>query len=136
MTASWIPDPTLLAALLASLLPLSAFALIMILTRADPRLSARLAIGAVALSCLCAVFLLGRHWHLETPIQYTGRWLVSSDIRIPFGFLLDSVSLLMLTLVAVISLLVQVYSLGYMAGDPGFSRYFAFQSLFAWAMMS
>jgi NADH-quinone oxidoreductase subunit L len=42
----------------------------------------------------------------------------------------------MLTLVAVISFLVQVYSLGYMAGDPGFSRYYAFQSLFAWAMMS
>jgi NADH-quinone oxidoreductase subunit L len=42
----------------------------------------------------------------------------------------------MLLLVAAISLLVQVYSLGYMAGDSGFSRYYAFQSLFAWAMMT
>jgi NADH-quinone oxidoreductase subunit L len=42
----------------------------------------------------------------------------------------------MLSLVAAISLLVQVYSLGYMTGDPGFSRYYAFQSLFAWAMMT
>jgi NADH-quinone oxidoreductase subunit L len=42
----------------------------------------------------------------------------------------------MLLLVAVISFLVQVYSLGYMAGDPGFARYYAFQSLFACAMMS
>jgi NADH-quinone oxidoreductase subunit L len=42
----------------------------------------------------------------------------------------------MLSLVATISFLVQVYSLGYMAGDPGFSRYYAFQSLFAWAMMT
>jgi NADH-quinone oxidoreductase subunit L len=42
----------------------------------------------------------------------------------------------MLSLVATISLLVQVYSLGYMTGDPGFSRYYAFQSLFAWAMMN
>jgi len=38
--------------------------------------------------------------------------------------------------VASICLLVQVYSLGYMAGDPGFSRYYAFMSLFAWAMLS
>ena len=42
----------------------------------------------------------------------------------------------MLTIVGVISCLVQIYSLGYMAGDPGYSRYFAFQSLFAWAMMN
>jgi NADH-quinone oxidoreductase subunit L len=42
----------------------------------------------------------------------------------------------MLLLVAAISFLVQVYSLGYMAGDSGFSRYYAFQSLFAWAMMT
>jgi NADH-quinone oxidoreductase subunit L len=35
-----------------------------------------------------------------------------------------------------VSFLVQVYSIGYMAGDPGFSRYYAFMSLFAWAMMS
>ena len=41
----------------------------------------------------------------------------------------------MLVLVAGISFLVQVYSVGYMAADPGYSRYFAFQSLFAWAMM-
>jgi NADH-quinone oxidoreductase subunit L len=42
----------------------------------------------------------------------------------------------MLAVVAVICFLVQVYSLGYMAGDPGFSRYYACMSLFAWAMMS
>ena len=42
----------------------------------------------------------------------------------------------MLTVVAVICFLVQVYSLGYMAGDPGFWRYYAFMSLFAWAMTS
>jgi NADH-quinone oxidoreductase subunit L len=80
--------------------------------------------------------LLARHWHLENPIQYLGRWLVSGDITIPFGFLLDQASLLMLTIVATISFLVQIYSLGYMAGDEGFSRYYAFMSLFACAMMN
>jgi NADH-quinone oxidoreductase subunit L len=42
----------------------------------------------------------------------------------------------MFALVSVICFLVQVYSLGYMHGDPGFSRYYAFQSLFAWSMLS
>ena len=56
-------------------------------------------------------------------------------MNIPLGYLLDPTSLLMLTTVALISFLIQVYSLGYMAGDPGFSRYYAFLSLFVWAMM-
>ncbi|GBC62608.1 NADH-quinone oxidoreductase subunit L [Desulfonema ishimotonii] len=68
--------------------------------------------------------------------MYTGQWLVSGDITVPIGVLLDPLSLLMLTIVTVICFLVQIYSIGYMAGDPGFSGYYAFMSLFAWAMIS
>jgi len=136
MTATWFQDPALTAAFLATMLPFVAFILIMIFARAYPRISAGLSIAAVTVSLLSAVFLLARHWHLETPVEYLGRWLVSGDITVPFGFLLDQTSLLMLAVVAMISFLVQVYSLGYMAGDSGFSRYYAFMSLFAWAMMN
>jgi NADH-quinone oxidoreductase subunit L len=136
MTSVFVSDPTLLAAALASLLPFVSFLLIMVITRQFPRFSAGVSIAAVTISLVCALFLLGRHWHLQSPIQYTGRWLVSGNITVPFGFLLDSTSLLMLALVAGISFLVQIYSLGYMAGDAGFARYYAFMSLFAWAMIS
>ena len=136
MTNTLFQDPSLTAALLATMLPFVAFILIMIFTRARPRLSAGLSIAAVSVSLLSAVLLLARHWHLESPIEYAGRWVVSGDMTIPFGFLLDQTSLLMLAVVAAISFLVQVYSLGYMAGDAGFSRYYAFMSLFAWAMMN
>jgi len=136
MTSSWFQDPTLLAAALAALLPFVTFALIMIFTRPYPKLSAAISIAAVSVSLVSAIFLLSSNWHLEKPIQYTAKWIISGDIYIPFGFLLDQLSLVMLTIVAVISFLVQVYSLGYMAGDPGFARYYAFQSLFAWAMMT
>ena len=136
MTSSWFQDPTLLAAMLGALLPFVSFVLIMVFTRPYPKLSATISVAAVSVSVICALFLLGRHWHLEHPIQYTTKWLVSGELYVPFGFMLDQLSLLMLTIVAVISFLVQVYSLGYMAGDPGFSRYYAFQSLFAWAMMT
>jgi len=136
MTSSWFQDPTLLAAMLGALLPFVSFAVIMLFTRPYPKLSATISVAAVSVSLICALSLLGRHWHLEDPIQYTAKWLVSGKLYVPFGFMLDQLSLLMLTIVAVISFLVQVYSLGYMAGDPGFSRYYAFQSLFAWAMMT
>ena len=118
------------------MLPFVAFLLIMIFARAYPRLSAGLSIAAVTVSLLSAVLLLARHWQLDAPIEYVGRWVVSGDIVIPFGFLLDQTSLLMLCVVATICFLVQIYSLGYMAGDAGFSRYFAFMSLFAWAMLN
>jgi NADH-quinone oxidoreductase subunit L len=136
MTSSWFQDPTLVAVALAALLPFVTFALIMVFTRAYPKLSAALSIGAVSISLICALYLLSSHWHLEEPIEYTAKWMISGQIYLPFGFFLDQLSLLMLTIVAVISFLVQVYSLGYMAGDPGFARYYAFQSLFAWAMMT
>ncbi len=135
MISSGMSDPTLIAAMLTTLLPFAAFVLIMVLTRTYPRLSAGVSIAAVTLSLLSALFLFGKHWALESPIQFTFRWVVSGEIQIPFGYLLDPVSLLMLVVVTVISFLVQVYSIGYMAGDPGFSRYYAFMSLFAWAMM-
>ena len=115
----------------ATLLPFVAFLLILIFTRKRPRLSASLAIGAVTVSLACSLTLLGLNLKMAGPVQYSVRLLASSGFDIPFGFLLDQLSVLMLVVVASICFLVQVYSLGYMAGDPGFSRYYAFMSLFA-----
>jgi len=136
MTEPGFVLPTLTLVALATWLPAVAFALIMIFLRPHPRQAAGVSIAAVSVSLLSAVWLLIRHWHLSTPIHFTVRWVASGDLTIPFGFLLDPVSLIMLTVVAVICFLVQIYSLGYMAGDPGFWRYYAFMSLFAWAMTS
>jgi len=68
--------------------------------------------------------------------QYTFSWMAGGSFQVWGGVLLDPLSLLMLVVVAAISFLVQVYSLGYMAGDPGFARYFGFMGLFTWAMLS
>jgi NADH-quinone oxidoreductase subunit L len=136
MMASWLQDPSLTAAILTAWLPFISFLLIIVFTKDHPRLSGIISIAAVASSVVGAVFLLVRHWGLTEPVHYAARWLIAGDLSIPFGFLLDPLSLLMLFLVASIGFLVQVYSLGYMAGDPGFSRYYAFLSLFAWAMMT
>jgi NADH-quinone oxidoreductase subunit L len=131
-----VHDITLAAMLLATFTPLAAFALILIFIRQRPRLSAGISIGAITISLLSSLFLLVRHWHLDAPVQYAMDWLITGKMILPAGFLLDPLSLLMLNIVVVICFLVQVYSLGYMAGDPGFARYYAFMSLFAWAMLS
>ena len=69
MTSSWFQDPTLLAAMLGALLPFVSFVLIMVFTRPYPKLSATISVAAVTVSLICALSLLGRHWHLEHPIQ-------------------------------------------------------------------
>jgi NADH-quinone oxidoreductase subunit L len=129
-------DPTLVAALLATGLPFLAFAVIIVLSRRRAYVSAGISIAAVTVSLCGAGLLLWKHWGLARPIEYAFTWVAVGDISIRVGFLIDPLSLLMLAVVAAICFLVQVYSLGYMAGDPGFARYYAFMSLFAWAMMN
>jgi NADH-quinone oxidoreductase subunit L len=109
--------PSLMLVALATWLPAVAFVVSMIFLRPYPYRTAVLSIAAVSASLLAAVWLLVRHWHMTTPIQYSFRWVASGDFTIPFGFLLDPVSLLMLTVVAGYLLLVQVYSLATWPGS-------------------
>jgi NADH-quinone oxidoreductase subunit L len=130
-------DPILLAIAAATSLPFLSMAVILIFTRRNVRLSCTISLGSASIALLSAFYLLISLWHAPAPIEYKALWMSSSDaIAISFGYLLDPLSLVMLCIVAVISFMVQVYSLGYMAGDPGITRYYAFQSLFAWAMMT
>ncbi len=136
MIPALIRDLNLALIVTALSLPLLSFGVISVFTRPHPRVSAAISVGAVTSALTAVLWLFAMNRHMHQPIAYAGRWFISGKVVICFGFLLDPTSLLMLTLVALISCLVQIYSLGYMAGDPGFSRYYAFQSLFAWAMMS
>jgi NADH-quinone oxidoreductase subunit L len=136
MIQNLFQNPILLAAALAAWLPFLAFAFIMILTRSYPRLSAGLSISAIMVSLMNVSYLFINSPQPGHPVSYTTQWLISGTTSVTFGVLVDSPGLLMLLIVAGISFLIQVYSLGYMAGDDGFSRYYAFQSLFAGSMMS
>lgn len=129
-------DPVLFATILGASLPFLSMATILVFTRHNQQLSSRISVSAIGVSLVCALFLLVKLAGASGPVRYETGWVSSGQLHIPFGYFLDPLSLLMLTIVAVIAFLVQVYSLGYMAGDPGFSRYYAFQSLFAWAMMN
>jgi len=62
-------------------------------------------------------------------------WLRFGDLHVDFGFLLDPLSAVMILIVTGVGLLIHVYSLGYMAHDKGFARFFAFLNLFIFAML-
>jgi len=67
---------------------------------------------------------------------YNVEWLKFSDsLSIHLGVLLDPISVMMLVVITTISLMVHIYSIGYMKGDSGFQRFFAFLSLFTFSML-
>lgn len=63
-------------------------------------------------------------------------WLpLTKDLVITMGVLIDPISVMMLVVVSTVSLMVHIYSLGYMKGESGFSRFYAFLSLFTFSML-
>ena len=71
-----------------------------------------------------------------TVIPWNTVWLpIAGDLHIDLGVLLDPISVMMLVVISTVSLMVHIYSLGYMKGERGFQRYYAFLSLFTMSMM-
>ena len=71
-----------------------------------------------------------------TLVPWNTVWLpISRTLHIDLGILLDPISVMMLVVISTVSLMVHVYSLGYMKGEWGFQRYYAFLSLFTMSMM-
>lgn len=125
-----------LAAVLAQAAPLAACLTILIGLRARPRAAAGLATLSLVVALGATAYLVvvvavpNVHWVAQTT------WLpVADGPALAFGVFFDPLAATMSFVVAFITLAVMVYSLGYMAGDPGFARYFGFLALFAWAML-
>jgi NADH-quinone oxidoreductase subunit L len=62
-------------------------------------------------------------------------WLPSGGLKIEFGFLVDPLSVAFILFVTGVATLIHIYSIGYMRGDPRFSRFFAYMNLFVAAML-
>ncbi len=62
-------------------------------------------------------------------------WMVSDGIRFEIGFLIDSLTALMMVVVTSVSLMVHIYTIGYMHDDPGYQRFFSYISLFTFSML-
>jgi len=62
-------------------------------------------------------------------------WISAGDLKIPFGFVVDQVSVTMMTVVTLVSTVVHIYSIGYMDHDKSFNRFFSYLSAFVFSMM-
>jgi NADH-quinone oxidoreductase subunit L len=68
-------------------------------------------------------------------VQHVYPWIVSGDTRIGFDLLLDPLSAVMVLVVTFVGLLIHIFSVGYMASDKGYARYFAYLNLFMASML-
>jgi NADH-quinone oxidoreductase subunit L len=92
-------------------------------------------IAGVAVSLIASVLVfqdvLAGHTYNGT--VYT--WMVLGDLRFEVGFLIDSLTAMMMLVVTFVSLMVHVYTIGYMHDDPGYQRFFSYISLFTFSML-
>ena len=62
-------------------------------------------------------------------------WMITGDARFEIGFLIDQLSATMMVVVSFVSLMVHIYTIGYMHNDPGYQRFFSYISLFTFSML-
>ena len=116
-------------------LPLGAAAVIALFTRRDRELSAGLSVGAVVTGfILSVIFVSAAGWEPATR-EVSANWLSIGDLHVDFGLHFDPLSLLMMLVVTGVAGAIHIYSIGYMADDPGYSRFFASLSLFTFSML-
>jgi NADH-quinone oxidoreductase subunit L len=94
-------------------------------------------IMAVAASCALSLKVLLMQLSGEITVVnmsiYT--WMVSDGIKFEIGFLIDHLTTLMMCVVTFVSLMVHIYTVGYMKDDPGYQRFFSYINLFTFAML-
>ena len=121
------------------LLPLASFVIIAVVIRPFLNrfalLSGLLLLGALAVALWLSIGTLAAVIQGQEMDFGSRTWLEAGGATIEIGLLVDPLTAIMLVVVTSVSLLVQVYSLGYMRGDPGFCRYYAYMSLFTASML-
>lgn len=121
----WIPLLPLIAAVIVGLggckLPRAA--------------SHTLTIGAVAAAFVLSAMVLNATVGGYTFNGNLYNWLTSGEIQFNVGFLIDNLSAMMMVVVTFVSLMVHIYTIGYMAEDSGYARFFSYISLFTFAML-
>ncbi|MEW5922895.1 MAG: NADH-quinone oxidoreductase subunit L [Candidatus Zixiibacteriota bacterium] len=116
--------------------PLFAFVMIIFFTRWREKLSSYLSIGMILIGLAHSIGVLiqmiGRNGE---PLQMSIPFVNLPELHLELGAWIDPLTAVMLVVVTTVSSCVQIYSLGYMHGDPRWSRYFSYLSLFTFSML-
>jgi NADH-quinone oxidoreductase subunit L len=109
-----------------------------------PKLSGLIGTGGLAVITILSYITAYKYFFSSEKIDdifqkvtaFNITWLKFTDkLHIDLGVLLDPISVMMLVVITTVSLMVHIYSLGYMKGEKGFERFFAFLSLFSFSML-
>jgi NADH-quinone oxidoreductase subunit L len=132
-----IPD-AITSTIIILILPLLAFTLQIFFGRRLPKQGAWLPTSAMFIAFLLAlpIFIQAlSNYDPDFKIAKSWNWIDFGSVTISFGIYIDNLTAVMLFLVTLISALIHLYSIGYMHGDPRYSRYFAYLSLFTFSML-
>ena len=119
-------------------LPMLAAGISALLSRRNRVPAAALAIGSMAVSfllSLCALIQVLTSHGGDQILTFNFRWFQFGDQWLSLGWMLDPLTAVMLVMVTFVGLLIFIYSVGYMAHDDNFTRFFCFLALFAGAML-
>ena len=97
--------------------------------------AAAVTILGVLISLICSLLVLR---DVLDGVTFNGTlysWAVVGDLKFEVGFLIDSLTAMMMVVVTFVSLMVHTYTIGYMADDPGYQRFFSYISLFTFSML-
>ena len=94
-------------------------------------------IGGVGISCVLSLYVLWEYAFNDAPTYnesvYT--WLITDGLRFEIGFLVDRLTAMMISVVTFVSLMVHIYTIGYMHDDDGYERFFSYIALFTFSML-
>ena len=121
---------------LIAALPLLSAILIILLFNFSRKISAFLSIGSVAYGLIHSLLILYYiYLNPEKTLEINIPWLQAGSFKLFVGYLVDPLCAMMLVVVCAVSFFVQVYTHGYMKEDPGYSRFYAYLSLFTFSML-
>ena len=92
-------------------------------------------IAGVLVSFIASVLVFQNVLQGYTYNESVYTWMALDDLRFEIGFLIDSLTTMMMLVVTFVSLMVHIYTIGYMREDPGYQRFFSYISLFTFAML-
>ena len=131
--------------ILIPLLPLITFLILGIGSfKIKPNISGLIGSASLGTSLLLSIYTAYQYFFVygkvdgiyQTFYGFKVNWMnFTPTLNIDMGILLDPISVMMLLVVTTISFMVHIYSIGYMKGDPGFTKFFAFLSLFSFSML-
>jgi len=118
------------------LLPLLAAIIIGLFGKYLPRAAAHVVtIAGVAISFALSVYVLNDAMVSQPYNETVYSWLKSGNFSFEIGFLIDRLSAMMMVVVTFVSLMVHIYTIGYMHEDKGYARFFSYISLFTFSML-